>query len=96
MDSKKELDVLQEIENATKYQIKEVELEDVVLRTFDELEEYILKNKLEGREMDNLIQDATGAFTDSSIGVIETLKKVKEFMEQWQIKDGLEIPLFID
>jgi hypothetical protein len=95
MKLRDELRVLQEIEKSEKLKIKEVDLGHTVLTTFDELEEYVLTNGLEGKELDNLISDATGAFIDSSIGTKEVLKKVREFMEQWSVMYGLEIPFFI-
>jgi len=90
-----ELKALQEIENATKYQIKEVDLGNTVLKTFDDLENHVLKNKIEGKELDGLILSATGAIADSSIGTAETLNKVKEFIEQWPIRTTIELPIFI-
>lgn len=90
-----ELKALQEIENATKYQIKEVDLGNTVLKTFDDLENHVLKNKIEGKELDDLILSSTGAISDSSIGTAETLNKVKEFIEQWPIRTTIELPIFI-
>lgn len=96
MNLERELEILQEIENLARFKIRQVKVGDETLKSYEDLERYAISNNISSSELDRLLHEATGCFTDTSeIGISEAIAKVKDFVSQFPDRWAIEIPLFV-
>lgn len=94
MEINKELQILIEIEDSLNFQINAIE--NLNIKSLEDLERYVLDNDLNEVELSNLIFKAISTYPNTPINCKETLiQSVRDFLFKHPLNSPKERPFFI-